>query len=197
LIRGYIAVYERFGKSEIFAVLPPSALLILASPSVPDVAVAEVERRLQAGERFGVRHIEGVIDKYRLAESLHVGATLLLNTYGTKPDGTPSRTISRSAVTSATQVTADVLARGAIDIEGVDHPVPEVLPRDYQRAITSETQRRRDEHISANAYQLIVDRETVTVVLTSEGGLVLALEKAIELLRPGEIVRVTIERRNP
>lgn len=70
LIRGYVRVYERFESSEIISELPITAGLLLASPSVPDGALQEIEQRLESGERFSVAGVESILDKYRVLEGV-------------------------------------------------------------------------------------------------------------------------------
>ena len=58
----FVNVRERLGpKSEKFSVLPPSTLYMLAAPSTPDAAIAQVEAHLAREGRVTVRTVQHVI----------------------------------------------------------------------------------------------------------------------------------------
>ncbi len=166
LIRGYMRFEERLGKTTKFAVLPVSAGLLLASPSVPDGALAEIQRRLEDGETFKVDGVESIIDKYKVFQSVHIGAQALLQEYGANPDGTPTKKINRSDVTSLAVVTGEALERGVVNIEGEDQPLPDMegaavfkpipdmpgvpiytIPNTVKAAAKSASAQRQSEHV--------------------------------------------------
>lgn len=150
LIQGYMRVYERFETRKVFVNLPISALLLLASPSVPDGLVMEVSSRIEQGERFTVEGIDNLIDRYRGLEGAKIGSHLLLKNFGTNPDGSLARSISRSALTSLEQVADEGLGRGALTLNGEDHSVNVTLPQTVMLVTQQETKRRQSEHIDDN-----------------------------------------------
>lgn len=52
-------------KSEKFSLLSPSALYLLAAPSTPSTAIAEVEQLLAAGEHLPLRNVAQIVDAAR------------------------------------------------------------------------------------------------------------------------------------
>jgi hypothetical protein len=65
----FVNVRERLGpKSEKFSVLPPSTLYLLAAPSTPDAAIAQVEARIDAGERLTRDVVQGTIVEAKFRE---------------------------------------------------------------------------------------------------------------------------------
>lgn len=147
LIQGYMRIYDRFDSRKLFASLPISALLMLASPSVSDGVVMEISGRIDQGERFSIEAMEAVIDRYRVLEGAQIGSRALLQNYGTHPDGTMAKAIPRSALTSLADVATDGLQRGAVTIEGMDVPVTLSLPPAILAAVEAETKRRQADHV--------------------------------------------------
>lgn len=187
----WMGVVERLGTGDNLSRLLPSVLIVLASPSVPTVAVREILARTEDGENFSLQAAEAIIDKWRGMEAVNLGAKLLLGGNEGK------RSIPRSAVTSLEAVSTDALARGVVEIEGIDHPIPDVLNSEVIRgAVDSETRRRKDEHIADNATPLtrIVDRIWMPVAGIIVNDCVTFRIRGIgNRLDKGMQVRVTIE----
>lgn len=169
LIQGYMRVYERFGNEpKSFRLLKIASVLMLASPSTSDGAINEITSRLEQGERFSVEQVESVIDQYRVLEGAKIGSQTLLQNYGTNPDGTPSKSISRSALTSLAAVAEDGLKRGGVTIDGVDYPVNVALPQSVVAAVQYETNQRKIEHVDDNPTKWLYSEALVCEVAADD-----------------------------
>lgn len=209
----WMTIARHFAQSDILAFLKPAHLVMLASSSVPPGAVQEIERRARAGEAFKGKGIEAVIDKYRTLEGVNLGSKVLLAEYGVDDDGSPARTISRSALTSLEQVSADALERAHVEIDGIDHPVPDPqpeamsqpipdtppLPNTIRAAVASATATRQADHIhDSPRYAVVVKRQEVkTFVAAGYNGTLNLVLNVLDVggqFTPGEVVYVTVER---
>lgn len=173
----WIHVWEQFASVKFTDnQITTSGLIALAAPSTPEGALNEVKRRLDQGEKFTGDQVEAVLDKYRILEGVQVGSAALLKTYGQTETGKPAKVISRSAVTSAATVAEEMLQRGAVEIGGEDHPVPDThpetmqqplpdmppLPNTFRLAVSSQTKLRQGQHIEENTPKVVF--ETIAIL---------------------------------
>jgi hypothetical protein len=63
-------------KSEKFSLLSPSALYLLAAPSTPSAAIAQVEQLLDAGEHLPLRNVAQIVDAARAEAAPRDGSPL-------------------------------------------------------------------------------------------------------------------------
>lgn len=173
----WIHVHERFASVKFTdGQIPTSGLIALAAPSTPEGALNEVKRRLDQGEKFTGDQVEEILNKYRVLEGVQVGSQALLKTYGQTETGQPAKSISRSAVTSAANVAQEMLQRGAVTIDGEDHPVPDAqpgtmqqplpdmppLPNTFRQAVSNQTKQRQGRHIEENTPEVVF--ETIAIL---------------------------------
>jgi hypothetical protein len=204
----WINIHVLVSKNEKFSLLPPSALVLLSAPSVHPGTLAEITRRLDDGETFTCAQVEEILYKYRTLEGVHLGSETLLATYGKTESGQPVRVIPRSLISSTSRVSQDMLQRGAMDIEGKDHPmpdlrpdvmeqpIPDILPVAFREAVKSETGQRQQQHIADNGYELILARQKAVVAgMVVNGFVTFKLPEVAGLVDMGEVVYVTLERK--
>lgn len=201
-------------KSAILTQIPYSGLLALAAPSTPDAAIDEVLRRAEEEPhtKFKCEEVFAVIAKYKMLEHIHVGATVILNEFGVK-DGQPARVIPRSPVTSLAAATRDALERSVVEIDGIDHPIPDFQPEvmsqpipdiaplsnTLKMAVAHETARRQHEHLTDSVrYTTVVKRQAVKAFIAigwhGTRNLVLPVLDVGGAFAAGETLYVTVER---
>lgn len=193
LVRAYVRVFERFGGSKTanFAALGVSSILLLASPSVSDGTIAEVEARLETGQRLTTSEVEQIITSHRVIEGAGLGAKALLQTYGDNV-----KQVSGAALRSLVQVSEDATQRGMVTINGDDYVATAGLPAAVQQAVTSATKTRQEAHIGENADEIIYQRVRVQVAANvTNDVLVFRIKGASQLLKMGDEVELTITRK--
>lgn len=198
LIQGYMRVYTRFSNAQSLRVLPVSALLLLASPSVSDGLIMEVGSRIEQGEKFTVEGVDNLIDRYRVLEGAKIGSHTLVKNFGTDEDGNPLKVISRSALTSLEQIADEGLGCGALTINGEDYPVSLALPQSVMVATQQETKRRQSDHIDDNTSTRIRTQATVVQVATdpvTKGYVMIRIQNqsVIDQLKEDQLVTISFE----
>lgn len=213
LIYGYMRCAQRLSSCANFARLPITAGLLLASPSVPDGALAEIERRLADGETFTIAGVESIIDKYKVFQSVNVGGQAILQEYGMK-NGQPAKQINRPDITSLVTVTGEALERGVVNIEGDDHALPDAhpkvmlkpiadlpnvpiftIPNTVKAAAKSESARRQESHIQNHAAALVISNSETIVTRIDGDQITLKNPGFQDELHEGDVVIVTIRRK--
>ena len=195
----YMRAGTLLGERDILSRLKPSAVIALAAPSCPGAALTEVERRLRDGELLPPAAVDEIIVKYRTLEAVSAGAKALLENYGTDEAGRPTRSISRSAVTSLSEVADDALERAVVEAGDIDLPVSDHIPASVRAAVALATHRRKGEHIEENTTPetRLEGAAEVTMVDVEAGVIVFRVPEIARRLKAGVkvglVVRIALE----
>lgn len=185
LVRAYIRVHERFAdKAANFAALRVSAVLLLASPSVSDGTIAEVQARLEDGQKLTVSEVEQIIISHRIIEGAGIGAKALLETHGADV-----KQVSGAELRSLVQVAEDVTSRGMVTINGEDYVATGGLPAVVQQAVQSATRTRQEAHIGDSAGEWLMFNNVPVAAMVVNGFLTLKIEGIERFFDKGKVIK--------